>query len=163
MTKWPTYYRWHIKIHVVLSEPYILIQISLKYVPKGPITSTGSDNGSAPNRRKNIIWIKYGHVYSLQWRHNGHDGISNHQPHHCLLNHLFRRRSNKTSKLGVTGLCGGNSLGTGEFPTQMASNAENGSIWWCHHVMPICITRLWCFKIVEWYQLLHIYYHITKY
>ena len=22
---------------------------------------------------------------SLRWRHNGHDGVSNHQPHHCLL------------------------------------------------------------------------------
>ena len=22
---------------------------------------------------------------ALQWRHNGHNGVSNHQPHHCLL------------------------------------------------------------------------------
>ena len=29
----------------------------------------------------------------LHWRHNDHDGVSNHQPHGCLLNHLFRRRS----------------------------------------------------------------------
>ena len=43
----------------------------------------------------------------LQWHHNGHDSISNHQPHDCLLNHLFRRRSKKTSKLRVTGLCAG--------------------------------------------------------
>ena len=43
----------------------------------------------------------------LQWRHNGCDGVSNHQPHGCLLNHLFGRRSKKTSKLRVTGhLCG---------------------------------------------------------
>ena len=48
---------------------------------------------------------------SLHWRHNGHDGVSNHQPHGCLLNRLFRRRSNKTSKLCVTGLCVGNSPG----------------------------------------------------
>ena len=41
---------------------------------------------------------------SLQWRHNGHDSVSNHQPHDCLLNRLFRRRSKKTSKLRVTGL-----------------------------------------------------------
>ena len=40
----------------------------------------------------------------LQWRHNGHDGVSNHQPHQCLLNRLFGRRSKKTSKLRVTGL-----------------------------------------------------------
>ena len=45
------------------------------------------------------------------WRPNGRDSVSNHQPHHCLLNRLFRRRSKKTSKLRVTGLCVGNSLG----------------------------------------------------
>ena len=68
------------------------------------------------------------------WRHNGHDGVSNHQPHDCLLNRLFRPRSHKTSKLRVTGLCVGNSPGTGEFPTQMASHSENVSIWWRHHI-----------------------------
>ena len=45
-----------------------------------------------------------------------------------------RRRSKKTSKLRVTGLCEGNSPVTGEFPAQMGSNAENVSIWWRHHV-----------------------------
>ena len=68
-----------------------------------------------------------------QWRHNGRDGVLNHQPHDCLLNRLFRRRSKKTSKLRVTGLWAGNSTGTGEFPSQMASNAENVSIWWRHY------------------------------
>ena len=63
-------------------------------------------------------------VRTLQWRHNGDDSVSNHQPHDCLLNRLFRCRSKKTSKLRVTGLCAGNSPVTGEFPTQMASNAE---------------------------------------
>ena len=62
-------------------------------------------------------------------------GVSNHQPHECLLNRLFRHRSKKTSKLRVTGLCVGNSPGTGEFPAQMASYAENVSIWWRYHVM----------------------------
>ena len=71
----------------------------------------------------------------LRWHHNGRDSVSNHQPHHCLLNRLFRRRSKKTSKLRVTGLCAGNSPGTGEFPAQMASYAENVSIWWRHHAM----------------------------
>ena len=42
------------------------------------------------------------------------------QLHDCLLNRLFMRRSKKTSKLGVTGLCAGNSPGTGEFPAQIA-------------------------------------------
>ena len=80
---------------------------------------------------------------SLQWRHNGHDSVSNHQPHDCLLNHLFRRRSKKTSKLRVTGLCVGNSPGTSEFPAQMASNVENVSIWWRHHDT--------CKLIINWY------------
>ena len=51
-----------------------------------------------------------------------------------LLNRLFRRRSKKTSKLRVTGLCAGKSPVTGEFPTQMAFNAENVSIGWGHDV-----------------------------
>ena len=38
-----------------------------------------------------------------RWRRNGRDSPSNHQPHDCLL------------------------------PAQMASNAENVSIWWRHH------------------------------
>ena len=53
---------------------------------------------------------------TLQWRHNRHDSVSNHQPCDCLLNRLFRRRSV-----------------TSEFPAQMASNTENVSIWWRHH------------------------------
>ena len=35
-------------------------------------------------------------------------------------------------KLRVTDLCEGNSPVAGEFPAQMASNAENVSIWWRH-------------------------------
>ena len=69
-------------------------------------------------------------LVSLQCRHNGHDSVSNHQPRDCLLNRLFGRRSKKTSKLRVTGLCAGNSPGT----AQMASNTGNVSIWWRHHI-----------------------------
>ena len=69
------------------------------------------------------------------WRHNGCGSVSNHRPHDCLINCLFRRRSKKTSKLRVTGLCAGNSPGTGEFPAQRASKAENVSIWWRHHAI----------------------------
>ena len=76
--------------------------------------------------------LNSGFSNTLRWRRNGHGGVSNHQHHHCLLNRLFGCRSKKTSKLRVTGLCAGNSPGTGEFPAQMASNAENVSIWWRH-------------------------------
>ena len=47
----------------------------------------------------------------LRWRHNERNSDSNHQPHGCLLKRLFRRRSRKTTKLRVTGLCVGNSPG----------------------------------------------------
>ena len=77
-------------------------------------------------------------IISLRWRHNERDSVSNHQPHDCLLNRLFRRRPKKTSKLRITGHCEGNSQGTGEFPAQMASYAENASIWWRHHVITYC-------------------------
>ena len=59
--------------------------------------------------------------------------VSHHQPHDCLLNRLFRRRSKKTSKLRVTDLCEGNSPVTSEFPAQRASDAENVSICWRHY------------------------------
>ena len=46
---------------------------------------------------------------------------------------VIQTQIKKASKLRVTGLCAGNSPGTGEFPAQRASNAENVSIWWRHH------------------------------
>ena len=67
---------------------------------------------------KSDVSLVVGSNNSLRWRHNGRDSVSNHQPHDCLLNRLFRRRSKKTSK----------------FPAQVASNAENIAIWRRHHV-----------------------------
>ena len=61
--------------------------------------------------------------------------VSDHQPRHCLLNRLFRRCSKKTSQLRVTDLWATISPETGEFPAQMASNAEKGSIWCRHHAL----------------------------
>ena len=71
---------------------------------------------------------------SLQWRHNEQNGVSNHQPHACLLNRLFRHRSEKTSKLRITGLCVRISPVTSEIPAQRTSNAESFFIRWRHHV-----------------------------
>ena len=96
---------------------------------------------------------------ALRWRHNGRDGVSNHQPHDCLFNRLFRRSSKKTSKLRVTGLCAGNSPVFGEFPVQMASNAENVSIWWRYHGTRH-VTETCCKFVINYY----IYEHdITMY
>ena len=109
-----------------------------------------------------IVWTDYS--VSLLWRHNGRGSVSNHKPHDCLLNRLFRRRSKKTSKLRVTGLCL-NSPGTGEFPAQMASYAENVSIWWCHHVIGTVIKIwLWCqpYRPSSKYWSYHIHIYFTK-
>ena len=42
----------------------------------------------------------------LQWHHNERDGVSNNRRLDCLLHRLFRRRSKRTPKLRITGLCG---------------------------------------------------------
>ena len=42
----------------------------------------------------------------LQWRHNGVDGVSNHQPHDCLLNRLFcgdQRKYQSSASLAFLG------------------------------------------------------------
>ena len=74
-------------------------------------------------------------LFTLHWRHNECEDVSNHQCLDCLLSRLIRRRSKKTSKLRVTCLCEGISPVTGEFPAKKASKAENVSIWLRHHVM----------------------------
>ena len=79
-----------------------------------------------------LSWLRYWHrgsrnnrqLESSQRRHNGRNGVSNQQPHQCLLNRYS----------GVDQRKHGNSQGTGEFPAQMASNAENVSIRWRHHI-----------------------------
>ena len=48
---------------------------------------------------------------SLQWCHNERDDVSNHRRLDGLFNRLFIRRSKRTSKLRVTGLCEGNLTG----------------------------------------------------
>ena len=89
------------------------------------------------------VAVRRNPVCTLRWRHNGHDGVSNHQPHQCLLNRLFGFRSKKTSKLRVTDLIAGNLPGTREFPAQMASDSGNVSIWWCHHECGYCDQGRW--------------------
>ena len=110
------------------------------------------------------IWRVFNTSYKigpLRWRHNDHAGVSNHQPPGCLLNRLFRRKSKKTSKLRVTGLCAGNSPGTGEFSAQMASYAENVSIWWRHHAIRHNTTEFWKCVDYMYYNISHNVVHNT--
>ena len=120
---------WHSDITM---KPGTFAAVSMSYVKK-------VDNSI---QRPPAIFHKQSRT-SLRWRHNGLDSVSNHQPPGCLLNRLFRRKSKKTSKLRVTGLCAGNSPGTGEFSAQMASYAENVSIWWRHHDEQNSLKKMW--------------------
>ena len=72
------------------------------------------------------------HRNSLQCRHYGHDGISNHQPYYCLLsllNRLFiiQKHQSSTSLAFVRGI-------HRWLPRTKGSDAENVSIWWRYHV-----------------------------
>ena len=64
-------------------------------------------------------------IHVLQWHHNEHDGISNHQRLDGLFNRLFRRRSKKISKLRITGLWGGELTGDQWIPLTKGQLCEN--------------------------------------
>ena len=100
------------------------------------------------------MWVKqYSYfLHTLQWRYYECDGVWNHRRLDCLLNRLFRRRTKKTSKPRVTGLCEGNPpvTVTGGFPSQSASNAENVSIWWRHHELVQSAALLKWHRLVSW-------------
>ena len=69
---------------------------------------------------------------TLQWRHNGWDSVSNHQPHHCYPNVYSDKDQRKHQSSSSLAFVWGINRG---FPAQMASNAENDSIWWRRHDM----------------------------
>ena len=71
-----------------------------------------------PDQNENWSW-------TLQWRHNRCDGISNHQHQDYLLGRLFRRKSKKKIKAPRHWPLGG----------KFTSNRENVSNWWRHHEM----------------------------
>ena len=47
------------------------------------------------NQSQSNAVISTWYHFSLQWRHNGRNSVSNHQPHDCLLKGLFRHRSQR--------------------------------------------------------------------
>ena len=88
-------------------------------------------------------------LVALHWRHRERHGVSNHRRIDCLFNRLLRRRQKK-SKFRVTGLCEGNSRVTGEIHALRASNAENVSIWWRHHIVFVCYQKV---ELTEFHQI----------
>ena len=88
-------------------ENVYIFEISLKFIHwcfvVQPLVSTCNDFMLNIGYAIHIYWSVAFKIlipgYPLELRHNERDGVSNHQPHDCSLNRLFRRRSKKTSKL----------------------------------------------------------------
>ena len=118
MEHWRRYMSLAFRMRIWKSIPDMNTNYSMSTQKQG----TGDDSGAEAEI-----------IGALRWRHNGRDGVSNHQPHDCLLNRLFRRISKKISEPRVTGLCAGNSPLTGEFPITKGQWRGNVSIWWRHH------------------------------
>ena len=100
-----------------------------------------------------ILWIQMV-IFSLQWHHDEHYGVSNHQCLHCLLNRLFRRKSKKTSQLKVTGLCMG-PVTWKMFPFDDVIILTH----WGRDKMAVMLQMTFsnlfsCMKIMAWYQTL---------
>ena len=70
---------------------------------------------------------------TLQWRHKERDCFSNHRRLNCLLNSLSRRIE-ENIKAQLHWSLWGDLPVTDGFPSQRASNRQNVSIWWRHHV-----------------------------
>ena len=108
--------------------------------------------GFTPGGTHVPVW---GEFTSLRWRHNDHDSVSNHQPHGCLLNRLFRRRSKKTSKLRVTGLCVGNSPGPVNSPhkgpvTRKMFPFDDVIMWQSVRQMAAACRQIFKIHLPEW-------------
>ena len=145
---WPLYIfdkhhkwvRWHIRFIMQRVSEIIFLLYELYQACVCQTIFIVMPNGGHTGQSSGLVNKVYG-IFHLYWTiqdyqqlwevtsklaHDitGHGSVSNHQPYDCLLSRLFRRRSKKASQLRVNGLCAGNSPVTGEFPTQMASNAE---------------------------------------
>ena len=54
----------------------------------------------------------------------------------------------KRQSSALLAICAGNSPATGEFPAQMANNAENVSIWWRHHGSAFFVFMVYWFEFI---------------
>ena len=88
---------------------------------------------SDENARHNVIVLIFGVLVVEKWPHHN-DVIMRAMASEITSlkivypTGLFRRKSKKTLKRRVTGLCEWNSSVTGDFPAQRAGNADNVSI-----------------------------------
>ena len=83
---------------------------SLMPGPRANVTVADCSCSISFNDNDFKLWLVCS-VHALQWRHDEHDGVANHQRLECLLNRLFRCRSRKISKLLFTGPLSGEFTG----------------------------------------------------
>ena len=71
--------------HAMVADIFMKLQYTTEHilVAKYPGTQT-----AITDAEMSFSWKKMDRA--LQWRHNWRDSVSNHQPHHCLLNRLFK-------------------------------------------------------------------------
>ena len=122
-----------------LMDPLIIsgfpLQMMRNFVIKCVVTNCCANSGVAAdsirqcdvNLNKQEVWGSVTHWLLCYWINTlltvttlNHYSDVKSPASRLLLNRLFRRRSKKTLKLRVTGLCERNSPAIGEFPAQMA-------------------------------------------
>ena len=75
---------------------FLYIYIDIDYPHQYALQSAKQvKNKSMSGEDSSIINYSIIQPYTLQWRHNERDGVSNHQPQDCLLNRLFTAHQRK--------------------------------------------------------------------
>ena len=111
-------------------------------------------------------WCYLIRILSLQWRHNGRDGVLNQQPSLTIVYSNVYSGADQRKHQSSASLAFVNSLVTGEFPAQKASNAEDASIWLryhgfelitCYHKMQLKIEKnIVASALTHWGRVTHI-------
>ena len=106
----------HVKLKSkLLPDVCKVVTVDLRYIAVEYITILDTIRKKKANNLFRLLWNQQRHPYlaphdckQLQSRHNGRNGVSNHQPHHCLLNNLFRQAQIKENvkALRYWPLCG---------------------------------------------------------
>ena len=89
-------------------------------------------------------------VFQLQLRHNERDGVSNHQPHYCLLNRIYKARIKEKNKAQRHWPLCGEFPGDGEFPVTVNSPNKGSITRKCYHLMTSsCVSETWHTDIIQ--------------
>ena len=83
---------------------------------------------------------------SLKHRHNGHDGVSNHQPRDCSTQPFIQAQIKENINTPRHWLLWGKFTGDRWIPPTKGQKREFFSIWWRHHVKSVH-TQKWAYPI----------------